>query len=51
VRADPFIDAEKAAGHRVNKCCKLLKVSRAAYHQQAAVPVSAARLVWSPLRI
>jgi transposase InsO family protein len=34
VRAQPFIEAEKAAGHGVQRACRLLKVSRAAYYQR-----------------
>ena len=34
MKADPFIEAEKAAGHAVNKACGLLEVSRAAYYQR-----------------
>jgi putative transposase len=36
VRAHPFIEAEKAAGHGVQRACRLLKVSRAAYYQRRA---------------
>jgi len=34
VKADPFIEAEKTAGHAVNKTTGLLEVSRAAYYQR-----------------
>jgi putative transposase len=34
VKAHPFIEAEKAAGHGVARVCRLLKVSRAAYYQR-----------------
>src|SRR5579875_168204 len=30
----PFIEAEKAAGHGVQRACRLLEVSRAAYYQR-----------------
>jgi putative transposase len=36
VKAHPFIEAEKAAGHGVARACRLLKVSRAAYYQRRA---------------
>ena len=39
MKMDPFIEAEEAAGHSVNRCCELFEVSRAAYYQrQKAVP-------------
>ena len=39
VRMDPFIEAEKAQGHSVARCCVLFQVSRAAYYQRCrAVP-------------
>jgi transposase InsO family protein len=34
VKAHPFVEAEKAAGHGVARACRLLKVSRAAYYQR-----------------
>jgi putative transposase len=34
VKVHPFIEAEQAAGHSVNKACELLEVSRAAYYQR-----------------
>ncbi len=34
MRLDPFIEAEKVAGHSVNKACGLLEVSRAAYYER-----------------
>jgi transposase InsO family protein len=34
VKVDPFIEAEKVAGHSVNHACGLLEVSRAAYYQR-----------------
>ena len=33
MKAQSFVGAEKAAGHGVARACRLLKVSRAAYHQ------------------
>jgi putative transposase len=39
VKAQPFIEAEKAAGHNVAKACALLEVSKSAYYQRAkAIP-------------
>jgi transposase InsO family protein len=36
---DPFIEAEQAFGHSINRCCELFEVSRAAYYQRRnAVP-------------
>jgi transposase InsO family protein len=32
VKADPFIEAEKAAGHSVKRACVLLEVSRSAFY-------------------
>jgi len=32
VKAHPFIEAEKVAGHSVKRCCELLEVSRAAFY-------------------
>jgi putative transposase len=34
VKVDPFIEAEKMAGHNVNKACGLLEVSRSAYYER-----------------
>jgi hypothetical protein len=34
VKVQPFIEAEKAAGHGVTRACRLLEVSRAAYNQR-----------------
>jgi len=31
----PFIEAEQAGKHNVNRACELLKVSRSAYYQHA----------------
>ncbi|MEW2418914.1 IS3 family transposase [Streptomyces sp. NPDC046866] len=31
---DPFIEAEKRAGHSVKRACELMKVSRSAYYQR-----------------
>jgi hypothetical protein len=41
VKAHPFIEAEKAAGHGVVRACRLLEVSRAAYYQRRAGVTSA----------
>jgi transposase InsO family protein len=35
VKVHPFIEAEKAAGHNVNKACVLLEVSKSAYYERA----------------
>jgi putative transposase len=40
VKAQPFIGAEKAAGHGIARACRLLKVSRAAYYQRRAGTLS-----------
>ena len=34
MKLDPFIEAEKTAGHSVPKTCGLFEVSRAAYYQR-----------------
>jgi len=34
VKVHPFIEAEKAAGHNVKRCCELLEVSRAAFYER-----------------
>jgi putative transposase len=34
MKLDPFIEAEKIAGHSVQKTCDLFEVSRAAYYQR-----------------
>jgi len=34
VKAHPFIEAEKVAGHSVKRCCELLEVSRAAFYDR-----------------
>ena len=34
MKVDPFIEAEKVAGHNVAKACGLLEVSRAAFYQR-----------------
>ena len=34
MKVDPFIEAEKVAGHNVAKACELLEVSRAAFYQR-----------------
>ena len=33
-KVDPFIEAEKAAGHNVAKACGLLEVSKSAYYER-----------------
>jgi transposase InsO family protein len=35
VKTHPFIEAERVAGHSVQRCCELLEVSRAAFYQRA----------------
>ncbi len=40
---DPFIEAEKQAGHNVKRACELMKVSRSAsYARRSSVPCSRA---------
>lgn len=34
MKLSPFIEAEKVAGHNVDKVCRLLKVSNSAYYQR-----------------
>jgi putative transposase len=34
MKLDPFIEAEKTAGHSVQKTCELFEVSRSAYYQR-----------------
>ena len=34
MKVDPFIEAEKVAGHNVDKACDLLKVSKSAYYER-----------------
>ena len=34
MKMDPFIEAEKAAGRSINRCCRLFEVSRAAFYQR-----------------
>jgi putative transposase len=34
VKMDPFIEAEEADGHSVQRCCELFEVSRAAFYQR-----------------
>lgn len=41
MKVHPFIEAEKAAGHGVQRACRLLEVSRAAYYQRRAGTPSA----------
>jgi transposase InsO family protein len=40
VNCYPFIEAEKAGNHNVNRACELLKVSRSAYYTDRANPGS-----------
>ncbi len=44
MKMDPFIEAEKAAGHNVDKACDLLKVSKSAYYQRRKGVPSARQL-------
>jgi putative transposase len=41
VRVHPFIEAERAAGSSVVKCCSLLKVSTSAFYERASATPSA----------
>ena len=34
MKVQPFVEAEKVAGHSVKRCCELLEVSRAAFYQR-----------------
>ena len=34
MKVDPFIEAEKVAGHNVDKACRLLEVSKSAYYER-----------------
>ena len=34
MKVDPFIEAEKVAGHNVDRACDLLEVSKSAYYQR-----------------
>ena len=34
MKMDPFIEAEEATGHSINRCCELFEVSRAAYYER-----------------
>jgi len=34
MKLDPFIEAEKTAGHSVHSACRLLEVSKSAYYQR-----------------
>jgi transposase InsO family protein len=34
VKVQPFVEAEKVAGHSTKRCCELLEVSRAAFYQR-----------------
>jgi transposase InsO family protein len=44
VKVDPFIEAEKAAGHNVAKACDLLEVSKSAYYERRGGVPSARQL-------
>jgi transposase InsO family protein len=44
VKVDPFIEAEKAAGHNVAKACGLLEVSKSAYYERRKGVPSARQL-------
>ena len=41
MKAQPFIEAEKVAGHSVKRCCELLEVSRAAFYERLDLTPSA----------
>ncbi|MGD0379712.1 MAG: IS3 family transposase [Acidimicrobiales bacterium] len=41
MKAHPFIEAEKVAGHSVKRCCELLEVSRAAFYERLDPTASA----------
>jgi transposase InsO family protein len=49
VKVHPFIEAEKAAGHNVKRCCELLEVSRAAFYERLDETPSAKQLADSEL--
>ena len=38
MKVDPFIEAEKVAGHNVHNACRLLEVSKSAYYQRRKAP-------------
>ena len=41
MKLDPFIEAEKTAGHSVQKTCGLFEVSKSAYYERRnGVPVT-----------
>lgn len=44
MKMDPFIEAERAAGHSVKRCCELFEVSRAAYNERRKAQPSARAL-------
>lgn len=44
MKMDPFIEAEKAAGHSVAHACDLFEVSRSAFYQRQAQVLSARQL-------
>jgi putative transposase len=41
---DPFIEADEAEGHSVQRCCELFEVSRAAFYQRRKATPSARAL-------
>ncbi len=43
---DPFIEAEKHAGHSVKRACELMKVSRSAYYQRRQNATGCDAPVW-----
>jgi len=44
VKVHPFIEAEKAAGHSVKRCCDLLEVSSSAYYERRSARPTARQL-------
>jgi transposase InsO family protein len=44
VKVDPFIEAEKAAGGSVHRCCHLLEVSSSAYYERRSAKPTARQL-------
>jgi hypothetical protein len=44
VKMDPFIEADEAEGHSVQRCCELFEVSRAAFYQRRKATPSARAL-------
>jgi putative transposase len=51
VKVHPFIEAEKAAGHSVNKACDLLEVSKSAYYERKKDVPSARELTDAELLV